>query len=427
MSDGHRVLYIEPFSGISGDMMLGALVDLGIPLSFMEDQLRDMDLDDRINLSARRVGRSGVMGTKVDVVVDGTVESPSDAMPPPGHDGHHAHGAAATDASEILGRISSSRLEPGVRETSLKVFHRLVDAEARVHGSDEENVHLHEVGALDAVADVVCSVAGVAMLEVDSVVSAHPREGHGEARAAHGTLPVPAPATAYLLEGIPHFRVDVPCELVTPTGAALLTTLADRFTEQISIATERVAYGAGTRELEGRPNLLRMSLGRELAEPGTLRDQVIVMETVVDDANPEIWPYLIERLLDAGARDAWLDPVMMKKGRPGVHLTVLSDPETHPILEQIVFEETGTLGIRTTRADRTVLRRTTGTLETDLGPLQVKLSRLPRMDGWRVHPEYEICRRLAQEKGIPLRSVYAAVRRAASRADLLDVESEDLQ
>jgi uncharacterized protein (TIGR00299 family) protein len=426
MSDGQRVLHIEPFSGISGDMMLGALVDLGVPLAFLEGQLHDLDLKDRIDLTARRVGRSGVMGTKVDVVVDGTVESPSETVSAHDQDDHHTHGAAATDASEILDRISKSRLDPAVRETSLKVFQRLVEAEARVHGSAEGSVHLHEVGALDAVADVVCSVAGVAMLEVDSVVSAHPREGHGEARAAHGSLPVPAPATAYLLEGIPHFRVDVPCELVTPTGAALLTTLADRFTEQISIATERVAYGAGTRELEGRPNLLRMSLGRELSDPGTLRDQVIVMETAVDDANPEIWPYLIERLLGAGARDAWLDPVVMKKGRPGVHLTVLSDLEIHPALEQIVFEETGTLGIRTTRADRTVLRRTTGTLETELGPLQVKLSRLPRMDGWRVHPEYEVCRRLAHEQGIPLRSVYEAVRRAASQADSLVVDGEDL-
>ena len=421
MNGGSRVLYIEPFSGISGDMMLGALVDLGVPLSFMEEQLRDLDLSERIELQASRVGRSGIMGTKVDVTVDGVTEKPAETAGT-----SHDHGAPATPAAEVIDRIGDSRLDPEVKERAVEVFGRLIEAEARVHDSEVDHVHLHEVGALDAVADVVCSVAGVAMLEVDSVISAPPREGHGETAAAHGTLPVPAPATAYLLEGVPHVRVDVPFELVTPTGAALLTTLTDRFAERVSIATERVAYGAGTRELEGRPNLLRVSLGEELIGRGETRDQVVVLETVVDDAIPEIWPYLIERLLATGARDAWIDPVTMKKGRPGVHLTVLGDPEMQPVLEQIVFEETGTLDIRATRADRTVLQRSTGVLDTDLGELPVKLSRLPGSDAWRVHPEFEVCRLVAQEQGVPLRDVYSAIRRAASRSDLLETDSDEL-
>lgn len=424
MTNGSRILYIEPFSGISGDMFLGALVDLGVPLPFLDEQLRDLDLDGRVTLRARRVGRGGVFGTKVDVVVDGSVDAPHDVESPRPTAGHRG-AEHAIPAAEVVERIAAAPLDPDIRDRSLKVFRCLIEAEARVHETDAGHVHLHEVGALDAVADIVCSVAGVSMLEVDSVVSAYPREGHGEAHSAHGTLPVPAPATAYLLEGVPVQRVEVPFELVTPTGAALLVTLVDRFTERVAITAEHVAYGAGSRELAGRPNLLRISVGEEMAGPLAPHEQVLVLETVVDDALPEIWPYLIERLLEAGARDAWLDPVIMKKGRPGIHLTVVTDPQSRSLFERIIFEETGTLGIRASRTDRSLLPRAAGMLRTDLGPLRVKLSRPPGTEGWRVHPEFEACREVARELALPLREVYAAVRRAASRPHALTVEEEE--
>ncbi len=415
-----KILYLEPFSGISGDMLLGALVDLGVPVSCLEDQVAALGLADRVRIATRRLGRGGIMGTKVDVLVDGRAELPVDAH---GHD-HAGHGPA-TPASEVLERIASSGLEPGVRERSQRVFERLMAAEARVHGTEPARVHLHEVGALDAVVDVVGSVAALDHLGPERVLSAPPREGWGEIESAHGRLPVPAPATAYLLEGIPVERIDVPFELITPTGAALLTTLVEGFTREVCLEVERVGYGAGTRELSGRPNLLRASLGRAGESAAGVRDVVCVLETVVDDLSPELWPHLVDRLLEAGARDAWLTPVVMKKGRPGTALTVLAEPARASALERIVFMETGTLGLRVGTRDRVVLPRARGIITTPLGPVAVKLSRLSGDSAWRVHPEFEACRALAREKGLPLREVYIAVERAAADSGALQVEGEE--
>jgi uncharacterized protein (TIGR00299 family) protein len=373
----------------------------------------------------RRLGRGGVVGTKVDVRVDGRVEGPAESRPEgAGQDLAPGH-AHATRAADVLERIAGSRLEPRVRETSLRVFTRLAEAEARVHGTEPAAVHLHEVGALDALIDVVGATAGLDWLAPDRVLSAPPREGWGETRSAHGVLPVPAPATAYLLEGVPLERIDVPFELVTPTGAALLVTLSDGFTRECALNVERVGYGAGTRELAGRPNLLRASLGEAGPAAGAPRDQVTVVETVVDDLTPELWPHLIERLLEQGARDAWLTPVIMKKGRPGVALTVLADPARSAAVQECLFAETGTLGLRVRTSDRVVLPRARGRLTTHLGPLTVKLSRLAGESAWRVHPEYEACRALARERGVPLREVYAAVQQAAADPGALQVEGED--
>ncbi len=420
-----RVLYLEPFSGISGDMLLGALVDLGLPIEVLRAQVERLGLSDRVTLEVRRLGRGGVVGTKVDVRVDGQMEGPADRRPEgEGCEGvpGHAHG---TPAAELLERIAGSRLEPGVRRTALRVFTRLVEAEARVHGAEPATVHLHEVGALDALVDVVGVVAGVDWLAPEQILSAPPREGWGQTRSAHGLLPVPAPATAYLLEGVPLERIDVPFELVTPTGAALLVTLCQAFTRECALEVERVGYGAGTRELAGRPNLLRATLGEAGPAAGVPRDQVVVVETVVDDLTPELWPHLIERLLEQGARDAWLTPVIMKKGRPGVALTVLADPARSAAIQQLVFAETGTLGLRVHTRDRVVLPRARGRLTTPLGVLAVKLSRLAGETAWRVHPEYEACRALARERGVPLREVYAAVRQAAGEVGALQVEEEE--
>jgi uncharacterized protein (TIGR00299 family) protein len=419
-----RILYLEPFSGISGDMLLGALVDLGVPVEVVRAQVEALGLGDRIELEVSRLGRGGVVGTKVNVRVDGQVEGSPGHRPEEGEHDHHGS-AHAVPAAEVLARIAGSRLEPEVRATSLRVFTRLAEAEARVHGTEPADVHLHEAGALDALVDVTGTVAALAWLAPDRILSAPPREGWGEISSAHGRLPVPAPATAYLLEGVPIERVDVPCELVTPTGAALLVTLSEDFTRRCAFKVERVGYGAGTRELAGRPNLLRATLGEADPAHGVPRDQVVVIETVVDDLEPELWPHLIERLLREGARDAWLTPVIMKKGRPGVALTVLADPARSALLERVVFTETGTLGLRVRTWDRVVLPRARGILDTPLGPLAVKLSRLPGETQWRVHPEYEACRELAGERGLPLREVYAAVQEAAGRPGALQVTGEE--
>lgn len=408
-----RLLFLEPFAGISGDMLLGALVDLGVPVGVLQAQVEALGLGDRVELKAAKTERGGVAATKVDVIVDGRLEVPDEPDGPC---------VAGTTVGQVLDRLDTSSLEPGVREKAGEVFRSLAGAEARVHGSSPGRVHLHETGAIDAVVDVVCGVAAVSSLGVEKILSTPPCEGHGQIESAHGTLPIPAPATAFLLEGIPVQRIDVPYELVTPTGAAMLVSLADSFTFGVSLTPERVGYGAGTRELADRPNVLRVTLGVVEETVGNPRDKIAVLETTVDDALPEMWPHLIGRLLEAGARDAYIVPVVMKKGRPGIHLTVLGDPADLNRLERLVFEETGTLGVRVTETDRVVLRRARGRLETALGPLLVKLSRLPGENHWRVHPEYEACREAAMAHGMPLRDVYSEVARAASAEGMLTVE-----
>jgi len=408
-----RALLLEPFAGISGDMLLGALVDVGVPIEELRQQVDALGLADRVELRVGKTVRSGITATKVDVLVDGQIEMPDEAGS--GHSGH-------ATLKSIVDRLESSSLDSGVRKRAGEVFRRLAEAEARVHGGDPETVHFHEVGAIDAIVDVVCGVAAVASLGVDRVISTPPSDGHGEVASSHGALPVPVPATSFILEGVPGRRIDVPFEMVTPTGAALLVTLADAIRTEFSFTPERTGYGAGTRQIDGRPNVLRASVG-DFPDPEVgAGDEVTVLETTVDDAIPEMWPHLMERLLKEGARDAWLTPVIMKKGRPGINLTVLSDHDSVPIVERVIFEETGTLGIRITSAGRRVLTRVMGTLETRFGALRVKLSRLSDDEKWSVHPEYEICRAVAGKRGIRLRDVYEEIYRAAGDDGALEVD-----
>ncbi|MFC1559268.1 nickel pincer cofactor biosynthesis protein LarC [Gemmatimonadota bacterium] len=411
-----RTLLLEPFAGISGDMLLGALVDVGVPIEELRQQVEALGLADRVELQVGKTVRSGITATKVDVLVDGQMEMPDGAGI--GHSGH------ATLRS-ILDRLESSSLDPVVRTGAGEVFRRLAEAEARVHGGDPETVHFHEVGAIDAIVDVVCGVAAVAYIGVDRVISTPPSDGHGEVKSAHGTLPVPVPATSFILEGVPGRRIDVPFEMVTPTGAALLVTLADEVSTEFIFTPQRTGYGAGTRTIEGRPNVLRASIGDYPDQAGGAGAEVAVLETTVDDAIPEMWPHLMEKLLREGARDAWLTPVIMKKGRPGINLTVITDHDSVPVVERMIFEETGTLGIRITTAGRRVLTRLMGTLETRFGALQVKLSRLSDDEEWSVHPEYEVCRAVAGERGVRLRDVYEEIYRAAGDDGALKVDEEN--
>jgi len=417
-------LLLEPFSGISGDMLLGTLVGLGVPIGLFEEQVALLGLADRVTLRTEEVQRAGLAATKVDVVVDGEVEGPGGHHHPTGGERAHGHdGAHGIPAVDLLERLQRPGIDPAVRAEATDVFSRLIDAEARVHGQDRERVHLHEVGGLDATVDVVCGVAGIGALEVERVVALPPCDGTGETVSDHGTIPVPAPATVILLEGRRVRRIDLPLELVTPTGAALLAVLTEEAPPAWTFQTSRTALGAGSRDVHDRPNVLRGSLGLyEVDDPGT--DRVVLLETAVDDVSGEVWPFVIERLLGAGALDAWVAPLVMKKGRPGVALTVVAPPDRPGDLERIVFEETGTLGIRVTPTSRRVLLRRSGVVETELGPLRVKLSSEP--DGeWRVHPEYEVCREAAREHGRPILEVYDIVRRAAERAGAVRAEETD--
>ena len=419
-----KTLLLEPVSGISGDMLLGTLVDLGVDLDLMREQVAALGLTERVQLEARSVQRAGLAATKVDVLVDGVPEA---AGGRPGSSGPDRHDASVppTNPDRIRSILTESALDPAVRDTATEVFERLTAAEARVHGAAGGHVHLHEVGALDAVVDVVCSVAGLRELGPERIIATPPREGHGEVQASHGTLPVPVPATLVLLEGVELERIDVEGELVTPTGAALLVTLADEITRTFTIRPERIGYGAGSRDLPGRPNLLRGTLGESESPTAGGRDEVVVLETVVDDAVPEIWPRVIERLIEAGARDAWLTPVMMKKGRPGVQLTALAEPGREAEIARLIFSESPTLGLRLSRTERIVTLRAAGTLRTRLGPIEVKLSRVSSDQAWEIHPEFEACRAAADRHGLSLRQVYAEVTRAGTEPEALEVEEAE--
>jgi len=426
-----RTLLLEPFSGISGDMFLGTLVDLGVPLELMREQVAALGLEDRVELTARTVRRASLAATKVDVIVDGQVEQPSPGgagheQGGAGHEHGHDGGSAATATPDLIREIlEQAGLDTAVRTTAGEVFERLAAAEARVHGAADGHVHLHEVGALDAIVDVVCAIAGVRELAPERVIATPPRDGHGEIHAAHGVLPVPAPATLVLLEGIEIERIDVPGELVTPTGAALLVTLTDEITRTFSLQPERIGYGAGTRQLPGRPNLLRGTVGESPRSSGLPRDEVVVLETTVDDSSGEYWPWVIERLRAAGARDAWMTPVMMKKGRPGIELTAIVEPGRTDEIARLILTETSTLGLRVRRTERMIAQRAAGRLDTRFGHLPVKLSRLCDGEAWQVHPEFEVCREVALKEGVPLRQVYDEIVRAQSSGAVLEVEDDD--
>ena len=391
-----RLAYLDAFSGISGDMTLGALVDLGFPLDALRDVIATLGLAD-VTVDAEPIERSGIRATKVRVRVRGE--------PPEHSGGEHGHRAYVA----IRDLLARSTLPARVRADALAVFARLAEAEGRVHGVPSERVEFHEAGALDAIVDVVGACFGFAHLGIDAIHASSLPLGRGLVRAAHGPLPVPAPAVVELLAGRPVRLEDGAAELVTPTGAALVAALA-RPEPAPELRVAAVGWGAGERVLADRPNLLRILVGEPVIAPGS--DTVVVLETTIDDLSPQVYEHVLERLLGAGARDAFLVPVMMKKTRPGTMLRVLADPPDRDRLAAIVFAETSTIGIRWTTWHRLVLPREERTVGTPWGPVRVKIARAP--DGTpNVAPEFEDCRQLAAAHGVALKTVHQAAITAA--------------
>ncbi len=312
---------------------------------------------------------------------------------------------------DILEIIRKSELPQPVKDTSMAVFTALAEAEAKVHGVTVERVHFHEVGAVDSIVDIVGTAVGFHMLGVERVYASPPNLGSGTVETAHGTLPVPAPATLELLKGIPAYSSEIRRELTTPTGAAILATCVEEFRNLPPMKIEAVGCGAGSADIEGYPNVLRMVLGE--VGHGPEQDVVTVVETNIDDMNPEFYDHLMYRLFGAGALDCYLTPVIMKKNRPATKLTVLAEPEAATRLVGIVFEETSTFGVRMYDAMRKKLRREWREVGTEYGPVRVKVGR----EGDRiVHyaPESEDCRRISEDKGVALQRVYEAAKRAAA-------------
>ncbi len=386
-----RIAYLDTFSGISGDMTVGALLDLGLPLDALREAITALALPG-VEVAVERVARSGIAAAKFHVRVHG--EHPDQGAPTHGH-GHRAWG-------EIRDLLTKGGLAAPVKERALAVFARLVPADA---------VQFHEVGALDAIVDVVGAALGFVHLGVEAVYAGPLPMGQGRLRSAHGPLPVPAPAVVLLVAGRPVRLEDGAAELVTPTGAAIVAALARREAAP-AMRIEAVGYGAGDRVLADRPNLLRILLGEPVAAAGA--DEVVVLEATIDDMSPQLYEHVLERLLAAGARDAFLVPVVMKRSRPATMLRVLAAPADRDRLAGIVFAETSTIGLRYTTWARLVLPREERTVETLYGTVRVKIARAP--DGTlNVAPEFEDCRRLATERGVALKVVYQAALAAALR------------
>ena len=405
-----KLAYFDCPSGAAGDMILGALVDAGVPFEKLESELAGLALAG-YRLERSEVMKAGFRATKVHVHLDGYEEGPGyfRRLDP---EGQHEHSPAGhRGLGEILGILERSRLTPVVRDMASRVFRRLAEAEARVHGTTPERVQFHDVGAIDAIVDVTGSCIGLHLLGVDAVHFGTLPVGGGFVQGPHGRIPVPAPAVAELLKGFPTLDNGIRRELVTPTGAAILTTLAVGSGAMPAMRVTAVGYGAGTLDLE-TPNVLRVFLGEAAAAAPT--ETIVQVETTVDDMSPQLYEPLLERLLESGALDAWLTPVIMKRSRPGVVLTALSEPGRVADLSRLLFEESSTIGVRWTAYQRARLDREMVRLETAHGPVTFKVSRL---DGRviTVTPEFEEIRRIARDHGLAVREVLEQARTEGRR------------
>lgn len=386
-----RIGYFDCFSGASGDMILGALVDAGLALEALQGAIAGLGVPG-IRLDSQRVKRGAFAGTRVHVRTD---------------ERGHPH-RRLPDIEAILDRAD---IPEAVRADARRIFRRLAEAEAQVHGLTPDHIHFHEVGALDAMADVVGAAWGIRHLGLDRIYVSPLNLGGGFIQAAHGKMPVPAPGTAALLAGAPAYGSEIQAELTTPTGAAILTSLATGYGPMPAMTVQRVAYGAGGRDLQEQPNLLRLVVGE--ASGGLDRDQVSVLEATIDDMNPQFFEPLMDRLFEAGALDVFLSPVGMKKSRPGTLLTVLADPGLADRCAGLILHHSTTFGVRAHTATRWKLPRDIITVGTPHGPVRVKR-------GWCgdritiLAPEYEDCRRLAQAAGVPIQVIYDEARRAAA-------------
>ncbi len=386
-----KLAYFDCFSGISGDMTLGALVDAGCAVEHLRAELCGLQVPGW-ELTAEKVWKNGMAATYVKVKTEDQSKHRS--------------------LSAILEILRKSELAPVVRERAGAIFQKLGKAEARVHDVSLEKIHFHEIGAVDAIVDIVGACIGFHALGIERFACSALNVGGGTARMAHGLLPVPAPATANLLQGKPTYSNGVEKELVTPTGAAIVTTLCDSFGPQPAMSVSAIGYGAGTADLEGQPNVVRIMVGDAVEKTvAGFDEEIAVIEANLDDMNPQIYGYFLEKALGVGALDVYTTPVQMKKNRPGTLLTVLCEPQDTNALMSLIFAETTTFGARTYRAQRRVLPREWVNVGTEFGEVRIKVS---RVNGRILHvaPEFEDCRKLAVEKNVPLQRVIAEAMRS---------------
>ena len=431
-----RIGYLECFSGISGDMLLGALVDAGVPFELLAETAAALGVGARLEM--RKVDRGGLAGTKIDVVTaehgakDGGARAP-EAAHKHSHEHeqhHHEHGhshdhehdheheheqqhhhAPHRSLSTILAILAEAPLVERVKQRASRAFQLLGEVEAAIHSVPVEKVHFHEVGAVDTIVDIVCAAAGCEALHIDSWMASPLNVGSGTVKCQHGTLPVPAPATLALLGAAPVYAAGPPMERVTPTGAALLRMLDVSYGPLPAMRVAARGYGAGGRDTPGEPNLLRLLVGEaEDAHAGT--EPLAVIETVIDDSTPQLLAYVSELLLEAGAWDVYRAAVQMKKGRTGVQMTVLASPEKLPALRDLLLRETTTIGLRWRLENKMALDREFAEVATPWGTVRMKVARWPSGEVANAQPEYEVCRSLARRHNVPLKQVMQAAMHA---------------
>ena len=448
-----KIAYFDCFAGISGDMTLGALIDLGVDAQWLAGELRKLPVEG-YRLETRKVKKSGIQAVRFSVILEHDagsrladseyieIDQPEESPPAKPAEAHtHDPGESHRSLNEILELIQNSQLSDRVKNTARRIFTRLGQAESQVHGIPVGQVHFHEVGGVDAIIDVVGSAIALEQLEIEAIYASPLHLGSGFVHSQHGLLPVPAPATARLITGVPAYTSETHGELVTPTGAAILTSLASGYGPMPLMSVQAVGYGAGRRERDF-PNTLRIFLGEALSESskqnqsdaalsvsqrrdphpeqhqypvgpaGYHESPAVVLETAIDDMEPELFEALTDKLSTAGALDVLLIPVQMKKNRPGLMLHVLAYPSSLDDLLQIIFTESTSIGVRTYEVTKRMLQREITMVQTPYGPIHVKVARL----GARIvniKPEYEDCRDLARRLDIPLKDVLAAARQAA--------------
>jgi pyridinium-3,5-bisthiocarboxylic acid mononucleotide nickel chelatase len=387
-----RTLYFDSFAGASGDMILGALVDAGVDQNALAQQLSLLNVVG-FELRFEKVKRAGLSATHAVVTIQP----------------EHAH----RHLSDILKIINNSSLNAAVKERASKIFTRLAQAEARVHNEPVEDVHFHEVGALDAIVDVVGAAICFDLLGIDQFICSPLHVGSGVVDMAHGRFPVPPPAVAELLKGVPFYSTDIKGELLTPTGAAIITTISKQYGSVPAIEVAQIGYGAGTREYESFPNVLRVLVGTTESE--LVSERLLIIETNIDDVSPQIVGHVMDRAFELGALDCYLTAVQMKKNRPGVLLSVLCDAVTKDSIMQLLFRETTTLGVRSYEVDRRALARSIVRVETQYGLIDVKVAQL---NGQVVNemPEFDQCRAAATRAGVPVKIVEDAVRVALANS-----------
>jgi hypothetical protein len=393
-----KIAYFDCFSGISGDMTLGALVDLGLEPDLLVGELKKLKLEG-YRLSFDRADKHGITGTKAHVELIHNHEHSHD------HDHHHEH-HHSRNLNDIRELIENSDLGEDVKEKSLSIFTRLGKAEAKVHNTTIDKVHFHEVGAVDSIVDIVGSVIGILALGIEKIYSSPLSLGTGFTKSEHGIIPIPAPATVELIKGIPVRQSGIRSELVTPTGAAIISTLSESFGSMPEMILGKVGYGVGTRDIDEQPNLLRVCMGE--VKSSYQQDSVSVVETNIDDMSPQVYELLMDKLLDIGALDVFLTPIIMKKSRPAIKLTALVETPNLQKVYDCIFAETTTIGIRIYEVGRKKLGREMIEVDTEYGKVRVKLGKIGD-ETVKFIPEYEDCKRIANENGLPLIKIQQAV------------------